>query len=140
MVQPFARSFEKRGEDIYLCMEEMASSHIAPPIRADECSADGLKWTAIPTTINVRGSRYALVIKDLRREAMELPLRQTRVAIGNSQGTPGNRYIAGRVDKACLEVTDVLPPPIQPDEGRVVQIGLIARIVEPYAVYVRNRP
>lgn len=140
MVQPFARSFERKGQNIYLCMQEMDSSHIAPPVRADECSQDGMKWTAIPPAINVRGSRYALVIKDLRKEAIELHLSQTRVAIGNSQGKPGDRYIAGRVDKACLEVTDLLPSPVLPNEGHVVQIGLVARIVEPFAVYVRTRP
>jgi hypothetical protein len=140
MVQPFARSFEQRGSTIYLCMEEMASSHFAQPIRADESSEDGMTWTAIPPSINVRGSRYALVITDLRKDSMELPLAQTRVAIGNSQGRGGDRYIAGRVDKACLEITDVLPDPLPPDEARTVQIGLVARLIPPYAVYVRNRP
>src|SRR5438132_14320098 len=66
MVQPFAESFKKRGRTIYLCMEEMDSKHAAAPIRADQSSSDGIQWIDIPTPINVLGSRYALVLKDLR--------------------------------------------------------------------------
>jgi len=135
MVQPFAKGYERRGSRIYLCMEPMESSHFADPLRADEFSVDGLKWEEIPEAVNVLGSRYALVIKDLRKEEFELPLENTRVALGNSLGKSGSRYISGRVDKACLEMAE--KDPSVPE--RTVHIGLVADIVEPYAVYVRNR-
>lgn len=135
MVQPFAKDFERRGSLIYLCMEPMESSHWADPLRADEFSIDGLKWQEIPDAVNVLGSRYALVIKDLRKEEFELPLEMTKVALGNSMGKRGSKYISGRVDKACLEITD--KDPSVPE--RSVHIGLVADIVKPYAVYVRNR-
>lgn len=138
MVQPFARSYERRGDVIYLCMQPMNSKHFADQIRADEFSVDGSKWEAIPRGINVLGSRYALAIKKLRRVDLELSLDQTRVAVGNSLGAVGSKYIAGRVDKACLEIMDTScvggTPPLP------VQIGLIAELVEPFAVYLRNRP
>ena len=133
-VQPFARSYEKRGGVIYLCMQPMESHHFAVPDRATEFSVDGLRWEAIHPAINVLGSRYALAIKDLNQEDFELPLERTRVAVGTSAGRPGSRYIAGRVDKACLEVGE----DIVVGEQRQIHIGLTAQVVEPYAVLVRN--
>jgi hypothetical protein len=136
MVQPFARSYEQRGHTIYLCMQEMTSKHFAEPLRADEYSVDGVNWKMIPNAINVLGSRYALAIKGLRQEEFELPLAQTRVAVGASQGRPGDQYISGRVDKACLEVvTNVANSP----DALVMKINLVAELLPPYAVYVRNR-
>jgi hypothetical protein len=136
MVQPFARSFEERGKTIYLCMQPMNSRHFAAQVRADEYSVDGINWQQIEPGISVRGSRYALVVKNLHEEEFDLPLGATRVALGNSMGASGARYISGRVDKACLEVTDDLPS--AQSGGPTVRIGLVAELVEPYAVYVRN--
>jgi hypothetical protein len=51
-------------------------------------------------------------------------------------GLDGSKYIRGRVDKACLEVTG------DAAEGAAaeprVRIGLMAELVKPYAVYLRN--
>ena len=136
MVQPFARTYEQRGGVLYLCMQPMDSKHFAEPVRAEEFSVDGVVWEKIHPRINVRGSRYAVVIKNLRAEEFDLPLSKTKVAIGNSIGRIGSKYIAGRVDKACLELMDPLPGPVEGEE--VIRIGLVADIVAPYAVYVRN--
>jgi hypothetical protein len=138
MVQPFARSYEERGRTIYLCMQEMDSKHSAEPRRADQLSEDGLTWKDIPKPINVLGSRYALAIKRLHMERLDLPLAQTRVAIGSSQGRAGDLYISGRVDKACLEVTE--PVDEKRADARIVGINLIAELIRPYAVYVRFAP
>jgi len=138
MVQPFAKSFAKKGRAIYLCMEEMESRHFAEPLRAEQSSADGLSWSDIPIAINVLGSRYAMVIRKLRNEEFDLPLSQTRVAIGNSQGKPGHLYVNGRVDKACLEV--VVEAGIIGGAEKVTRIGLVAELAPPYAVFLRNRP
>lgn len=137
MVQPFAKSYEKQGRTIYLCMREMESRHFAEPLRAEQSSPDGVEWSDIPSAVNVLGSRYALVIKSLRSESLELPLSQTRVAVGPSRGKEGHRYIAGQVDKACLEigiVSAVVPA------GEVVPISLVAELASPFAVFLRNRP
>ncbi|MCA1617773.1 MAG: hypothetical protein LC795_00350 [Acidobacteria bacterium] len=136
MVQPFAKEYVQRGSTIYLCMEPMESHHFAEPIRADEYSVDGLKWQEIPKPINVLGSRYALMIQNLRKADFELSLERTKVALGNSMGAPGSKYISGRVDKACLEIAKEKAPGVP--EKRV-HIGLVADLIEPYAVYVRNR-
>jgi hypothetical protein len=136
MVQPFARDFELRGETIHLVMHPMVSNHFAVTTRAEEMSADGQLWTPVPAPINVRGSRYALAITNLERVEFALPLSHTRVAVGNSRGRRGDEYILGRVDKAVLEVVDEPPDevaPERPDE----EIGLLAKLVEPFAVFVR---
>jgi hypothetical protein len=138
MVQPFARAIQEQGGPIYLCMQPMESKHFAPSVRAEEFSIDGINWKPIPAGINVKGSRYALVIKDLHSEKLELLLTQTRVALGNSAGAIGSKYISGRVDKACLEIVDSLPDPQSGQKS--VNIDLVAQIVEPYAVFVRNLP
>jgi hypothetical protein len=139
MVQPFAKKYEHQGGVIYLCMQPMASKHFAEQIAADEYSVDGLKWETIPKGVKVLGSRYALLIKCLRKEEFDLPLERTRVAIGNSVGLPGSKYIAGKVDKACLEIVDASTAIGTVEEKQPVHIGLVAELVKPYAVYVRNR-
>jgi hypothetical protein len=137
MVQPFARGAVDQGNKIHLCMEPMVSNHFAVTERATEFSVDGINWEKINPAINVIGSRYALAIKDLKQEEFELPLAQTEVAVGNSKGRRGDRYIRGRVDKACLEVVGPLIG-LEDPEGKIVPIGLVAEVVEPYAVIVRD--
>lgn len=136
MVQPFSKSFEQSGGKIFLCMQEMVSNHFADQIRADECSTDGLVWQDIPSPINVLGSRYALCIKNLHKEEFGLPLPSTRVALGNSSGVIGSQYIRGRVDKACLEI---IADHAELEEHEIIPISLVAELVDPYAVFLRNR-
>ena len=137
MVQPFAKDFQERGQRIHLVMEEMDSKHFAEPLCAAEYSVDGLEWKLVPEAIQVRGSRYALVIENLRREEFSLPLHCTRVPVGPSTGRLGSRYVHGRVDKACLEV-DSAGEEREQEKGDVRAIGLVAEVVKPYAVYLRN--
>jgi hypothetical protein len=132
MVQPFAHEHRVAGRPIRLVMEPMNSKHFAAKLRADQFSVDGFDWSDIPNAINVLGSRYALCIRDLRETDSELTLSETRVALGNSMGKSGDLYVRGRVDKACLDVVG------RGHAGPVVEIGLVADLVEPYAVFLRN--
>jgi hypothetical protein len=136
MVQPFAKTFEEQNGTIYLCMQPMNSKHFAVTVRAEEFSIDGIEWKPVPRGINVTGSRYALVIKNLHKEEFDLSLARTRVSVGNSIGVAGSKYISGRVDKACLEVTNEALSDLT--EREPARIGLVAEIVKPYAVFVRN--
>jgi len=133
MVQPFADQLTAQGLRLVLAMEPMNSKHFAARIRASELSKDGVDWEAIPAAINALGSRYALVIRDLRRADEELPLGSTRVAVGPSSGRVGDGYVRGRVDKACL----VFDPAAGGDPVRTARIGLLAEVVEPFAVFLR---
>lgn len=136
MVQPFARDYVRKSGRIFLCMQPMDSKHFAEPLRASKMSIDGIKWEEIPEPVNCRGSRYALIIRDLREEQFDISLPRTKVAIGNSMGRPGDVYIAGRVDKACLEAQEGIDMD-QGDEKRI-HIGLVAEIVDPYAVLLKD--
>jgi hypothetical protein len=137
MVQPFARAFAARGRSIHLYMQKMESNHFAEPFVAAEYSVDGISWQKIPDTIQVRGSRYALVIDRLSEERLTLPLDETRVFLGPSMGRLGSKYIQGRVDKACLEVLD--GPQLSNRATAVnVEINLTAKLCDPYAVFLRG--
>jgi hypothetical protein len=138
MVQPFARSYIENGGTIFLCMHPMNSNHFAVSAPAEEYSVDGINWQPVPKGINVTGSRYALAVQNLRKEEFRLPLAQTRVAVGTSTGILGSKYISGRVDKACLEILD--EPTLSGGALAGETIGLVAELVRPYAVFVRNKP
>lgn len=139
MVQPFARTYAERQEPIHLVMEEMESNHFAEPLCAAESSTNGIDWTPIPEDIEVRGSRYALVIRDLHQVEMSLPLQQTRVPVGPSSGRLGARYVNGRVDKACLTFLDAPEVLNEEDVARFERpIHLVAEMIDPYAVFLRN--
>lgn len=68
---------------------------------------------------------------------MKLPLNQTRVPVGPSTGRLGTRYLRGQVDKACLEVLD-RPESLNEQEPAEAQIDLVAELVAPYAVFLKN--
>lgn len=131
MVQPFVRQTEVGP--VLLCMQPMESRHFAEPIRAEKYSVDGFEWESIPEPINVLGSRYALCIDSLEQVDEELSLSDTFVAVGTSKGKPGNDYVRGHVDKACLEVGSSGTA-----SSTAIRIELVARIIEPYAVYLKN--
>lgn len=134
-VQPFVRDLEEKGQDVYLCMHSMVSNHWAEPVRAEEYSEDGYTWKKVPPEINVRGSRYALVLNSLDDANFVLPLNQTKVGIGVQQGRTGVEYIQGRVDKACLTYEGTALPAAV--ENRVLNIEIAAKFSKPYAVMLR---
>lgn len=136
MVQPFARDLAARGQPINLVMHEMNSRHYAEQVRAERYSVNGTDWQEIPKAINVLGSRFALMIRDLREQEDELDLAATRVAVGPNTGRLGSRYVQGQADKACLLVTE---PENLNDEGRKVRIDLVAELVDPYAVFLSEK-
>lgn len=138
MVQPFAEQFAAQGQPIHLVMEEMNSKHFAEPLCAKQYSADNLNWQEIPEDIQVRGSRFALKIGNLRKVDYELPLNGTRIAVGPTMGRLGGRYVQGRVDKACLRVLDQPEIVNEEDERSIRPINLVADLVAPYAVFLRG--
>src|SRR5438093_6490755 len=71
-------------------------------VQPTKYSADSVRWQPIPDGINVIGSRYALVLDEIRPGELEVPFQDFVVAIGKSRGRNASDYIAGRVDKGCL--------------------------------------
>lgn len=137
MVQPFANEHAASGRPIHLVMQKIVSNHMVTPVPADEFSEDGQQWSAIPNGIEVRGSRFALVIETLQEADLNLPLTRTTVAVGPSRGKSGRGYIGRHVDKACLELGPDVDVPVPEDES--TPISLVARLKPPYAVFLRNR-
>ena len=114
-------------------MQKMNSRHSAEPQIAQEYSDDSVDWKKIPRGIEVRGSRYAMVLDKLELVEFELDLGEAAVAVGAKRGIAASDYIRGHVDKACL----LYKPQDLHGESEVKQIGLIARVKAPYAVFVR---
>ena len=133
-VQPFAKAVRKRGKKIFLVMEEITSRSFAEPKAAEAYSDDGFKWNPIPRGIEVRGSRYALVLGRLELERFDINIRELRVAVGLCTGRSAADYLRGHVDKGCFEVAVGSPL----EKGTDVHpISLYAQLKEPYAVYLK---
>ena len=71
------------------------------PTRSNYFSTDNKIWKNMDSNINVYGSKYALVIKNLQKCDFEIDLGNYEIAIGNSKGKNLADYLNGRVDKAC---------------------------------------
>lgn len=134
MVQPFAKQVLDRRGEVVLVMHKMDSKHNAPPALAKEYSDDGINWRPIPRGIEVRGSRYALVLGGLEDSNLELPLSELSVAIGRSRGNPAERYLRGRVDKGCFEIMSPQGDGPRPETSH---IDLVAPVKAPFAVFLR---
>jgi hypothetical protein len=137
IVQPFAQEFQRDGH-LSLLMEPTHANHFAVTKTAAEYSEDGVVWEEIPPEIEVKGSRYALVIDELVHVDMELPLEATVVPIGPNTGRRGDHYVVGLVDKACLTVVEEQRIADQDHGGQHRQISLRARIRAPFAVFLRG--
>jgi hypothetical protein len=133
MVQPFAKEVSSRKGAVLLVMHKMNSKHNAPPALANEYSDDGINWQPIPKGIQVRGSRYALVLDQLQDIELELPLDQLGVAIGRSRGAVAESYLRGHVDKGCFEIMKGNAAPTKETK----HIDLVASVKAPYAVFLR---
>lgn len=137
MVQPFARESERSGKEVLIIMQKMDSKHAASPEVAKEYSDDGVNWQPIPKGIEVRGSRYALVLDELRVQEFDVDLGELQVGVGPSRGRPANAYLVGQADKGCF-IYVPRPSPVPPEEQVLKHIGLVARVKAPYAVLVKN--
>ena len=68
---------------------------------------------------------------------LEIDLGQYEVGIGPSQGRNAANYIKGLVSKGCFVATH--PTVVDTDSPQqIVEIAWEARIVAPYAVFVRR--
>ena len=100
-VQPFARLAIREQGNVLLVMEPI-NSNADPDIVPAIDSRDGVSWERIPKGINVLGSRYALVLSEIRPGELEVKLNGFEVATGPSTGKPAEAYLQGRIDKGCF--------------------------------------
>lgn len=134
-IQPFARLQTKKRNGIYLLMEPINSNAAPDLFPANEYSEDGIHWEPIPEGIEVRGSRYALILDEIKPQDLEIHLEDYAVGVGQSIGKPASDYVRGRVDKGCFETAHA-PVPIAAD-GKPRRIQYAAEILEPFAVMLR---
>lgn len=137
MVQPFAKEMQKKGGEILIIMQKMDSKHDAPPEVAKQYSDDGVNWQPIPKGIEVRGSRFALVLDELKLEEFDVDIGDLQVGVGPNRGRRADKYLIGQTDKGCF-VYSPREVPIAPEERIIKHIGLVAKVKSPFAVFVRN--
>jgi len=133
-VQPFARMMIEQGVGLTLVMQPIDSHHPDRQVVATEYSRDGAHWEPIPRGIEVRGSRYALVLGEILPGDLEIDLAQYRVGAGPSAGRIASDYVQGRVDKACLQRAE---SPAGGAEPHIITVAYAARLNEPYAVLLK---
>jgi hypothetical protein len=138
-VRPFVYAYANVGKTVHLVMQKMTSRQFAEPDLAKEYSDDGVVWQPIPRGIEVRGSRYAMVLGSLQDDSLFLNLNAIKVSMGPCRGRLASEYLRGRVDKGCFEV---IAPAFDARDGypltkHRVSIQLTAKLVEPYAVLLR---
>jgi hypothetical protein len=135
-VQPFVRSRIEHTGQIKLLMQSIVSRHPDTAAVATEFSRDGVHWEEIPPGVEVRGSKYALVLGEIQPgDGMEVDFSAYQVGAGPSSGRAATDYIKGRVDKGLL---DPAPAARQAGSAPRVPIHFAAQMVEPFAVLLRS--
>jgi hypothetical protein len=136
-VQPFAKLALKEMGDVVLVMEYIRSNADPDIVPATEYSKDGVIWEPIPRGIKVTGSRYAMVLDEIRPGDLEVNLGRYEVAVGPSTGKAAEAYLQGRTDKACFvksreeRLTEV------PSPKHTRKTSFLAKLKDPYAVVLR---
>jgi hypothetical protein len=137
IVQPFARLAVKEQGTIMLVMHNFDSKAEPEIVPAKEFSSDGIHWLPIPEDIVVTGSRYALVLDEIRPGDLEVALYDYEVAVGPSAGKAAELYLQGHVDKGCFVRSQQSRGPEAERERLIRKIGFSAELQEPYAVLLR---
>jgi hypothetical protein len=137
IVQPFARLAVKEQGGILLVMEPIDSRAEPDIVPAREFSRDGVTWEPIPAGIQVTGSRYALILDEIRPGDLEVTLAEYEVAVGPSAGKAAELYLQGHIDKGCfIKSAQSRMDPTQNQPVR--KIGYVAPMKEPFAVLLRG--
>ena len=135
-VQPFVDLWKNEGGSIQILMQSIDSKANPDILPAREYSVDGDNWEPLPSGIVVTGSKYAIVLDEIKPGQLDLDLTKFEVGVGPSKGRNAADYMKGRVDKGCLVATH--SERLEPDAKKPpVAIGLQAQLLEPYAVFLR---
>ncbi len=125
-VQPFCKD-----DDVYLLLTRTKSDFIGNSKRSKSYSINNKEYKNIPSSINVYGSKYALVFTQLKEYNKDINLCDYKVGIGNSKDKPLVDYFKFRVDKACATKCD------NSLKEKLVHIDYIAKLKYPYSVFVK---
>ena len=142
-VRSFAKFAASEHQKILLVMElinsktQLNMASMPNVVAATEFSMDGVNWQPIPDGISVTGSRYAMVLSEIRHEAVEVALNHFEAGIGPSVGRPAEDYLRYRVDKACFVRSGIQRTSSLPPVRLIRKATFVADLLEPYAVLVR---
>jgi len=117
-------------------MEPIRSNAHPDIVPATQFSSDGVTWKPIPSGISVLGSRYALVLDEIKPGDLEINLAEYEVAIGPSSGKRADAYLQGRVDKGCFARSDQSLA-FADARKAMHKAGFIGRLKEPFGVLLR---
>lgn len=138
-VQPFVKTQIHNGV-VQLLMEPIKSNADPDILPAKYFSADGINWEPMPESINVTGSKYALVLEELKPVESEISLEQYSVGVGPSRGRNALDYLRGRTDKACLVFNpDSHPQHEYNEKVKFRKVGFSAKLADPYAVLLKYK-
>ena len=135
-VQPFVDLYLREEGSIQILMQSIDSKAGPAILPATEYSVDGDNWEPLPSGIVVTGSKYAIVLDEIKPGQLDLDLTRFEVGVGPSRGRNAADYLKWRVDKGCLvgsHSKDTEPEVNRPP----ISIGFQARLLEPYAVFLR---
>jgi hypothetical protein len=131
-VLPFVYEAVFNNRSPYLAMSVTQSRFAGPAECAKEYSIDGKAWLPLPRGVMVKGSKYAIVCKNLEPIRREIDLASYGVSVGPSRGKSLSDYLKYRVDKACATLADRQEP-----STKLTEISYVAEIVNPFAVFLR---
>ena len=137
MVQPFARLAVQEYGDIQLVMMPINSRAAPDIVPAKEYSTDGINWLPIPDGIQVTGSRYALILDEIKPGDLEVTLAEYEVALGPSTGKAAELYLQGHIDKGCFTRSRASRVETV-QKSTVRKIGFRAHLKDPFAVLLRG--
>ena len=125
-VQPFCKD-----KDVYLLLTRTKSNYTKNTSKSLYYSVDKNEYLEIPNSINVYGSKYALVLDELIKYDKDINLCEYEVGIGNSKGKTLSEYFRYRVDKACAVYKG------KSSNKKIIHIDYIAKLKYPYSVFVK---
>ena len=136
-VQPFVKLWAGNGGRVEILLQPIVSRADPDVLPANEYSVDGIEWKPLPDGVSVTGSRYAVVLDEIKPGQLDLDLSRFEVGIGPSRGRNAADYVRNRVDKGCLVATEGAWGEVaDPKVG--VKVQYRAQLQDPYAVMLRN--
>ena len=138
-VHPFCSEWVEKQGSVYVLMERIegrAGRRIPHTASATHYSKDAADWKPLPEGVRT-GPAYALVLDEIIKVDREIDLRDFHVGVGGSKGRNAAHFIKYHVDKTCLVAAGGKTPDHPPPKP--VSIGYIARLLDPYAVFLRHR-
>jgi hypothetical protein len=131
-VLPFVYQSVFNNRIPYLAMSLTKSRFDGTLKYATEYSINGLSWEPLPPGVMVKGSKYAIVCRNLRPVRAQIDLGQYGVSVGPSKGKSLSSYLKYRVDKACATLSDETLCSV-----KLTEVAYVAEIVDPFAVFLR---